>query len=166
MAATGALRIAVGPFAWSDGFVPFVLGGAGVHRASVDLFDPRLLGGIPSAVPPGVVFCPSSGPSGPDPNGTGFGVDACSAMPTAPRWGVGDLPAYFARRLGTLVVPADGTWPRRAFVDPAITAGVGFHVHMGEHLMLQPEARVWITVAEGDSRTAGVFSVMAGYSFD
>ena len=163
-AATGAVRVAVGPFGWADTFVPFVVGGAGVHRASIDLFDRRLLGPIDAASTPGQAFCPSRG-SGPGAGpGSGFSGAPCSPGAAA-TWGVGDLPEYYARRLGTLVVPADRRWPTRSFVDPAVTAGGGFHVHVGDRLVLQPEARIWITMAEGNTRTAGVFSVLAGYGF-
>jgi hypothetical protein len=157
--------VAVGPFGWTDTFVPFVVGGAGVHRANIDLFDRRLLGPIDESFMPGDAFCPGRG-TGPGAGpGSGFGDGSCLGGAAARSWGVGDLPEYYARRLGALVVPADRRWPTRSFTDPAVTAGGGFHVHVGEHLVLQPEARVWITIAEGDTRTAGVFSVLAGYGF-
>jgi hypothetical protein len=126
LTATGGVRVAVGPFGWSDTAVPFVTGGVGVQRATVSLADPRLLGPIAQAWQPGDVFCPDPG-SGPGPGpgsgfGFGFGEGPCATSPTG-HWGVGELPEFYARRLGALVVPADREWPDRAFVDPALTFG-------------------------------------------
>jgi hypothetical protein len=164
LTATGAARIAVGPFGWSDTAVPFILAGGGVQRATIDLADPRLLGPMASAWQPGDVFCPDRG-TGPAPGaGSGFGQGPCAANPIG-HWGVGELPDFYARRLGPLVVPAGGEWLDRSFVDPALTIGGGLHLHVGRHLVVQPEVRMWTVIADGRTRTSALIGVVAGYGF-
>jgi hypothetical protein len=161
---TGALRIALGPFGWTDPAVPFVVAGGGVQRATIDLADPRLLGPIASSWTPGAVFCPDRGMGPGVGPGTGFGDGPCTADALG-HWGVGELPDFYARRLGPLVVPADREWPDRSFVDPAVTFGGGLHLHVGRHLVLQPEVRVWTVIADGRTRTSALLGVTAGYGF-
>jgi hypothetical protein len=165
LTATGAVRVVVGPYGWSDTAVPFVVGGVGIQRATIRLADPRLLGAIGETPwQPGDVFCPDRGTgAGPGP-GSGFGDGPCAAAPTG-HWGVGELPDFYARRLGPLVVPADRTWPDRSFVDPAVTIGAGVHFHVGLHLVLQPEVRTWTVIASGRTRTSAILGMVAGYSF-
>ena len=165
LTATGAIRLAVGPFGWSDTAVPFVMGGVGLQRATIRLADPRLLGALADTPwQPGDVFCADRG-TGPGPGpGSGFGEGPCTAAPTG-HWGVGDLPDFYATRLGPLVVPADRAWPDRAFDDPAVTVGAGVHLHVGLHLVLQPEVRTRTVIASGRTRTSAILGVVAGYSY-
>ncbi len=165
LTATGAVRIVVGPYGWSDTSVPFVVAGVGIQRATVRLADPRLLGAIAETPwQPGDVLCADRG-TGPGAGpGSGLGDGPCTAAPTG-HWGVGELPEFYARRLGPLVVPADRAWPDRSFVDPAVTVGAGLHFHVGLHLVLQPEVRTWTVIAGGRTRTSAILGMVAGYSF-
>jgi hypothetical protein len=136
-----------------------------VHRASIDLADARLLGAIGSGVGAGRTYCPDRGTGvGPGP-AAGFGNGPCLPGAAVERWGVGDLPDFYASRLGPLVVPGDRRWADRTFTDPVWTAGVGLHLHAGRHLVLQPEARVWVITANGHRRSAGAFGIAVGYGF-
>jgi hypothetical protein len=38
-------------------------------------------------------------------------------------------------------------------------------VHVGGHLALQPEVRVWTVIAEGRTRNSALLGVTAGYAF-
>jgi hypothetical protein len=164
LTATAALRIAVAGFGWSDAAVPFVVAGGGVQRASIDLADTRLLGPIGAAFQPGDVFCPDRG-TGPGAGpGSGFGDGPCAADPVG-HWGVGELPDFYARRLGSLVVTAEREWPDRSFVDPATVFGGGVHLHVGRHVVVQPEVRVWTVFASGRTRTSALIGVTAGVGF-
>jgi hypothetical protein len=159
---TGSVMVAPGHDGWSGDVVPYVLGGVGYHRFSVDLGSPRLLGPIGPGVPVGDRFCAG--------RGMGFGPGAGSSvggMCTGAQqtWGVGDLPEFYARRLGDLVVPASRRWPTRVFGDPAITAGGGIRIAVSDKVIVAPEARLWIVVANGHARTSGLFGATVGYRF-
>ncbi|MEZ5320223.1 MAG: hypothetical protein R2752_22665 [Vicinamibacterales bacterium] len=154
---------------WSDAVVPFVGGGLAYHRATVTLADPRLLGAIPAGVQAGDRFCAGPGGGGPlgmgPGSGMGVGGNACVAGAGLGLWGAGDLPDFYARRLGVLVVPGDRRWPDRTFGDPAITASFGVRFNTDGRFFVQPEARLWIVLADGRSRTSGLFGATAGYRF-
>jgi hypothetical protein len=89
----------------------------------------------------------------------------CSADPQMGRWGVGDLPEFYAARLGPLVVPASRRWDDRTFNDPAMVVGGGVRIAASERMFVQPEARIWIVAAGGRTRTSGLFGISAGFRF-
>ena len=157
--ASAAARMALGRGGWADPVVPFLSAGAGFHRATVTLADPRVLGPIPGDVPSGASFCAGSG------RGPGTGVPLGGSCAAGQSWGVGDLPDFYSRRLGTLVVPADRQWPDRTFQDPAFMFGGGVRIGGDSGLFIQPEARVWMVVADGRTRASALGGIAVGIAF-
>jgi len=159
---TGSVMVAPGHDGWSADVVPYVLGGVGYHRLSADLGSPRLLGPIGPQVAVGSQYCAGGGMGMGPGMGSPIGGTCGAGQQT---WGVGDLPEFYARRLGTLVVPADRRWPTRVFNDPAITAGGGVRIALTPAFVVAPEARVWIVMANGHAHTSGLFGATVGYRF-
>lgn len=150
----------------SDPLVPYAAIGAGVYHASFDLNDPRFLGPVGPQFGAGSTVCPAPGSgmgAGPGP-GFGSGTGTCPAA-VAGYWGVGAMPNFYGRRLGPLAVPRGGAWESRAFTDPALTIGGGFRFNVSDRLMVRPDVRALVVLAEGETHTLGVFVVHVGYRF-
>jgi hypothetical protein len=122
--------------------VPFVTAGAGLYRASFDLAAQRFFGG--------------AGPFGP-------GASVCGGTGACP---YGNLPAFYARRLGAVVAPSQGSaWPTRTFTDPAFHLGVGARLHLTSHVFVRPEFSGLFIAANRDVQSLGMTSVAFGYRF-
>jgi hypothetical protein len=132
-------------------YVPYLAGGGGVYRASFDLDDGRYLGRL------GRQMGPQFGP-GMMVDLFGFGAEdgVCPC---------GDLPQFYARRLGSLVLPASGVWGERSFTDPAVSFGGGARLELTPGLFLRPEARALVVAADGDTYTVGLFTLQIGVLF-
>jgi hypothetical protein len=132
-------------------YVPYFSGGGGVYRASFDLDDPRYLGEFVQQMGPrfgpGMMFDPAA-------FGAGEGVCPC-----------GELPQFYLRRLGSMVVPASGVWGERSFTDPAVSFGGGARLELTPRLFLRPDARALVVAAEGDTFTVGLFTLQIGILF-
>lgn len=76
-----------------------------------------------------------------------------------------DLPDFYARRLGNPVVPADGRRPEARFTDPVLTLGGGLRFTGPAGVFVQPEARIWLAMADGDTAASGLFGLTVGYRF-
>jgi hypothetical protein len=141
--------------------VPYAAAGGGVYRASFDLGHRRLMGAVAGPFGPGSEFCPSPGAGYMRGPGSGFGD--C----TAPGgfWGVGEMPGFYGRRLGMMMVPAGGVWSTRRFIDPAVSFGGGVRLNLASHLELRPDARAIVVLDGGRRYTVGVFGVNLGYRF-
>jgi hypothetical protein len=123
--------------------VPYITGGVGMYRASLDLGAPRFFGGRAGQFGPGTALC----------GGTGV----CP---------YGEIPAFYARRLGIVTVPPAGAgWPTRAFTDPAFHVGAGTRIEVAPRLFLRPELRGLFVVGDGDVHSLGAASVAFGYRF-
>ena len=121
---------------------PYVVGGAGIYRASFDLGAPRFFGGL-GQYGPGVSLC----------GGTG----ACP---------YGQMPGFYGRRLGAVIIPVGNAgFGTRTFTDPAFSAGAGARVELASHLFLRPEARALFVRGGGLTHTLGTFSCAFGYRF-
>ena len=142
--------------------VPYAAAGGGMYRASFDLGHARLMGAIAGSFGPGSAFCPSPGAGYMRGPGSGFGD--CT-VPGAGFWGVGEMPGFYGRRLGMVMVPAGGVWGRRSFTDPAVSFGGGVRLNLASHLELRPDARATVVLDGGSSYTVGVFGVNLGYRF-
>jgi hypothetical protein len=165
IAATGAVSFAVGAGGWSAAAVPYVFAGGGYHRLSADLGSSHVLGPVGSQAQAGQVFCPAPGKGPAEGPGPGFGQGPCATGPGVGSWGVNELPDFYARRLGALVVPANREWPSHTWNDPVATAGAGVRLVSAGGFLVQPEARVWIVVAGGRTRTSGLIGASIGYRF-
>ena len=146
--------------------VPYAAVGGGMYRTSFELANPALLGPVGTQFGPGSVVCPAAGTGiGPGPGaGFGPGTTTCPADVSG-FWGVGQMPGFYARRLGPMGVPAVGAWESRAFTDPAVSIGGGLRVNVNEHLMVRPDLRALLVFADGASYTVGVFGMQIGYRF-
>ena len=146
--------------------VPYAAAGGGVYRTSFDLANPAFLGPMDTPFGSGSAVCPAPGTgfgSGP---GAGFGPGPGTCPATvAGHWGVGQMPGFYARRLGPMVVPAGGVWEARSFTDPAMSVGGGLRFNVNEHLMVRPDIRALVVFADGDTHTMAVFGVNVGYRF-
>lgn len=146
--------------------VPYAAIGGGVHRTSFDLSHPAMLGPSQAQFGPGSIVCPAPGTGiGPGPGaGFGPGMVTCPAN-VAGYWGVGQMPAFYARRLGAMSVPQSEDWGMRSFVDPATSIGGGLRFNVNEHVMLRPDARALVIFGAGDTHTLAVFGINVGYRF-
>jgi hypothetical protein len=142
--------------------VPYVAAGGGIYRASFDLGHARLMGAVAGPFGPGSQFCPSPGAG--YMRGSGFGFGDCAAAGGG-FWGVGEMPGFYARRLGMMTVLPTGAWSTRSFTDPAIAFGGGLRLNLAPHLEVRPDARALVVVDGTDSYTVGVFGVNFGYRF-
>lgn len=143
--------------------VPYAAIGGGMYHASFDLAHARLLGAIQGPFAAGDQFCPSPGIGYMHRLGPGFGD--CVVDATSEWWGVGRMPDFYARRLGMLVVPAEGRWGSRTFTDPAVSVGGGVRLNLARHLEVRPDARAIVVFDGGRSHTVGLFGVNIGYRF-
>jgi hypothetical protein len=164
LSVTGSLLVNLLPA--SRAAVPYAAVGGGMYRTSFDLANPALLGPIGTQFGPGSVVCPAPGTGmGPGPAaGFGPGTGTCPAAVEG-YWGVGQMPGFYARRLGPMGVPAGGAWEGRSFTDPAISVGGGLRLNVNEHVMVRPDIRALMVFGGGDTQTVGVFGVQLGYRF-
>ena len=149
-----------------ESLVPYAAVGGGVYHASFDLANPRFLGPVGAQFGGGSTVCAAPGRGfgfGPGP-GFGAGTGTCPAT-GAGYWGVGALPTFYARRLGPLAFPPGGAWETRAFTDPAVTIGGGVGFNVSERLMIRPDARALVILADAQTHTLGVFVVHIAYRF-
>ena len=146
--------------------VPYAAAGGGLYRTSFDLANPAFLGPVGAQFGPGSVVCPVPGTGvGPGPGaGFGPGTGSCPATATG-YWGVGQMPGFYARRLGPMAVPVSGAWDTRSFTDPAVSIGGGIRFNVNDRLMVRPDIRALVVFAEGDTHTLGVFGMQLGYRF-
>ena len=144
--------------------VPYAAVGGGLYRTSFDLANPAFLGPNGPQFAPGSVVCPAPGSGiGPGP-GFGPGTGACPAG-VAGYWGVGQMPGFYARRLGPMTIPDGVGWGTRSFTDPAVSFGGGFRFNVNEHLILRPDIRAMVVFADGETHTLAVYGVQLGYRF-
>ena len=150
----------------SSAVVPYAAIGGSVHHASYDLAHGRFLGPAGTQFDAGSRVCASPGTGfgfGPGP-GWGSGAATCPAGVSG-FWGVGELPAFYARRLGSLTFPRGGTWESRSFTDPALNVGGGVRFNVTDRFMLRPDVRALVVFADGETHTLGFFAVNLGFRF-
>ena len=150
----------------SERVVPYAAIGGGVYHVSYDLANARFLGPAGTQFAAGSTLCPAPGTGfgfghGP---GMGAGAGACPASATG-YWGVGALPTFYARRLGPMAFPPNGTWETRSFSDPALSVGGGVRIDVTDRLVLRPDLRALVVFSDGQTHTLGVFVVNLGYRF-
>ena len=150
----------------SQRIVPYAVIGGGLYHVSFELTHPRLLGPTGAQFNPGSIVCASPGRGfGPGPGvGFGSGRGTCPAT-AAGYWGVGELPDFYARRLGPLAFPAAAGWERASFTDPALSLGGGIRFDLTDRVMVRPDIRALTIFADGETHTLAVFGVNLGYRF-
>lgn len=145
----------------SERAVPYLTVGGGVYRASFDMGNARFSGPMRGGSANGA----RSGMTG---SGYGqygmMGAGYPAAGPGA--WSYGSMPMFYGSRMGATAFGPDGRpFGHRSFTDPAVSAGAGLRIGLGSNAVLRPDARALIVLANGDSRTVGVFTVNVGYAF-
>jgi hypothetical protein len=148
-----------------DAIVPYGAVGAGVYHVSFDLDQPRFLGPAGTQFGAGSSVCPAPGSGFGFGPGPGFGSGSATCTGNVGYWGVGALRSFYARRLGALPFPRGGTWGSRDFTDPVVNVGGGVRFNVTDRLMVRPDARALLVLAEGETHTVGVFVVHVGYRF-
>lgn len=163
ISANATLLVNLRPAAHS--MVPYLGIGGGVYRASFDLGNTRMFGGLNAQFRPGTQVVPLGSMHG------GFGMMRGFTGPTwtgpwsGPTFVAGSMPGFYAQRMGVMTVPADGRWGRRTFTDPAITFSGGVILNVTNTLFVRPDLRALVIVGGGDTYTVGVFSMSFGYRF-
>jgi hypothetical protein len=146
--------------------VPYAAVGGGVYRSSFELANRALFGQAGLQFAPGSIVCPAPGTGvGPGPGPAfGPGTGTCPATVDG-YWSVGQMPSFYARRLGPMGVPVGGAWETRSFTDPAVSMGGGLRFNLTEYLMVRPDIRALVVFADGNTHTVGVFGMQVGYRF-
>lgn len=146
---------------------PYVAVGGGLYRASFDLDNGRLFGGMGSQFGPGTRFVPIQGEMGFGmmSGGTSFGGDVWIGPWNGPTFNGSRMPMFYANRIGQMTIPADGHWGMRSFTDPALTVGGGVLFEVTERFYVKPDVRALIVIANGDRLTLTTMTVGVGYRF-
>jgi hypothetical protein len=137
--------------------IPYLAAGIGVSRSSFDL-DMMGFGGFFTQNPgySGMMAFP----------GGGFGMmQGASVVTTGARFDGGNIPNFYAQRMGSLTTGSNGRFGMRSFFDPAFSLGGGVQIMVGQHFVVRPDARALITLANGDRRTVGIVTLGLGYRF-
>jgi len=166
-AATASAGVLINLRSSREELVPFVSAGGGLYHSSFDLSHVRFLGMPNGQLPAGTSACPMSGTGAGFGRGPGhmYGPGDGTCTGAAGYGGVGQLPEFFARRLGTLMVPSGNEWGRRNFTDPAMYAGVGLRVNASAHVLMRIDGRALIVLRNRNTYTLGVFTAQVGYRF-
>lgn len=139
--------------------VPYVAAGMGLYRASFDM-DGMGFGRFMSRNPgfSGVMPIP----------GGGFGMmrgTSGTYRPGDPVFDGHAMADFYAQRLGPANAGLDGRFGHRSFTDPALIVGGGAQMRVGPRLVVRPDARAVIAVANGRTRTVGLVTLGFGYVF-
>ena len=137
--------------------VPYLAAGIGASRSSFDL---DMMGF-------GRFFTQNPGYSGMMalPGGGFEMMQGTSVATVGPRFDGGHIPHFYAQRMGTLTMGADERIGMRSFLDPAFSLGGGIQISVGPHVVVRPDARAIVTLADGDRRTVGLVTIGFGYRF-
>ncbi|MDP2318980.1 MAG: hypothetical protein Q8O42_06555 [Acidobacteriota bacterium] len=137
--------------------VPYVAVGGGLYRAMFDLNHQRFFGGMGSTYAPGTVMTPlTTGMHG-------FGMMGGNSNLALGTFYPGQMPAFYAQRMGVMSVPANNAWGMRGFTDPAVSIGGGVTIGLTERWFLRPDARALVVFGNGGSSTVAVVTVGFGY---
>lgn len=146
--------------------VPYLVVGGGLYGASFDLDRDRFFRRVSEEYPEGTRMIPITGMGG-------FGMMQGSyngpTMWTGPWTGntvsPDHMPAFYANRLGQMMVPGSGGWGMRSFNDPAISLGAGVRLEVSPRFFVRPDARALVVIANGTTYTVGVMTIGLGYRF-
>lgn len=146
--------------------VPYLAVGGGFYNASFNLDNERLFGRLSSEYPGGTQMTPIAGMGGfgmmQGPyNGPSMWTGAWTGTTFSPN----HMPAFYVDRLGQMMVPGNGRWGMRSFVDPAISMGAGIRLELSPRFSVRPDARALVVIANGTSYTVGVMTIGFGYRF-
>lgn len=77
----------------------------------------------------------------------------------------GQMPMFYARRMGTVTAPGDGRWHMQGFTDPALNFGGGVNIALTNSLYVRPDVRALMIVGGGDTYTIGSATFSLGFRF-
>jgi len=124
---------------------PFAAVGLGIYRARFDMGSRALMTGRIDAATLTRMM-----------GGYGLPGDVTRMMSAMPQF-------YASRAMATFDGPMGGNSMRQTFTDPAVSLGGGLTLTPVDHVVLSPEARVYVVTRGGRSRTTGMFTMGAGY---
>lgn len=143
--------------------VPYLTVGGGLYRASFDMDNRNMFGGL-AGMAQGMQLVPL-------PDGMGFGMmqgfsgSMWQGTWTGPTAVPAGMPQFYSMRLGTMMASSDGRLGMRSFTDPMVNAGVGVTVRVSDRLTLRPDVRSLLVFGGGDTYTVIVLSIGLGYRF-
>lgn len=129
---------------------PYVAAGGGVYRASFDMDNESMFGGLGSQFGPGTMMSSIQGTSG-------------FMMGSGTVFNGSRMPAFYANRLGQMTVPVNGHWGMRSFTDPALTFGGGIRLDVTERIYVRPDVRALVVFGNGDRLTLMTMTFAVGY---
>lgn len=155
---TGNLLFNLLPARETERVVPYVAGGLGLYRAAFDM-DEMGFANFMSQNPgySNMMSLP----------GGGFGMmqgGSSTYVAGSPVFTPATMPRFYANRMGVLT-PTNGRFGMRSFTDPAVSFGGGVQIRAGRHLVVRPDARVIVAIANGGQRAVGVVTMGLGYGF-
>lgn len=150
----------------SERTVPYLTLGGGVYRTSFDMGNARFDGPMNGyGVNGGGGYGPGNGMMGGAYGGYGM-MGAGYPGAGSGTWNYGAMPMFYGSRMGAVSLGPDGRpFGQRSFTDPAVSVGAGLRIDLGSRLVLRPDGRALFVLADGASRTVGVFTVNVGYAF-
>lgn len=77
----------------------------------------------------------------------------------------GQMPMFYARRMGARNAPGDGFGHMPGFTDPAVSVGGGVRLDLTNHLYVRPDVRAVTVFGGGDTYSIGSITVSVGYRF-
>jgi hypothetical protein len=77
----------------------------------------------------------------------------------------GQMPMFYARRMGALNAPGDGFGHMPGFTDPAVSVGGGVRLDLTNHLYVRPDVRAVTIFGGGDTYSIGSITFSVGYRF-
>ncbi len=125
--------------------VPYIVGGAGLLRASFDTQNPRFSGAARSGE-----------------MGAGRYRHVMDGAP--PGWDLGELPPFYGERVQTLIA-RNGRTGRASFTDPAVTLGTGVRIRLGRGWLAGPDARALLIMRSGSVYTLWMVTIHLGRAF-
>ena len=77
----------------------------------------------------------------------------------------GQMPMFYARRMGASYAPGDGFGHMPGFTDPAVSVGGGVRLDLTNHLYVRPDVRAVAIFGGGDTYSVGSITFSVGYRF-
>jgi hypothetical protein len=77
----------------------------------------------------------------------------------------GQMPMFYARRMGALNAPGDSFGHMPGFTDPAVSVGGGVRLDLTNHLYVRPDVRALTIFGGGDTYSIGSITFSVGYRF-
>lgn len=130
----------------------YVAAGGGISRASFDMGDEHMFGAMNGLYNVGMSFSAMPGMSG-------------FVMTNGSTYTASRMPAFYANRLGTMTVAANGQWGMRSFTDPAMALGGGLKLNLTTRVYVAPDVRGLVVFSGHQHSTSVTMNVGFGVRF-